>query len=127
MEERGEEPRVKPLERGFTLPFGSLTLLVGLNGVMLGPLEQHFELIAVAVVGGLLADLAVLWLRPGPERVIALRVASFVGPVAVSSLYLLVIELTRGIGWPVTLWLGSILVSGAIGFLLSCLTVHPQA
>ena len=111
----------------FTLPFGSLTLLVGLNGVMLGSLEQHFELIAVAVVGGLLADLAVLWLRPGPERVIALRVASFVGPVAVSSLYLLVIELTRGIGWPVTLWLGSILVSGAIGFLLSCLTVHPQA
>jgi hypothetical protein len=110
----------------FTLPFGSLTLLVGLNGAMLGSLEQHFELIPVAVVGGLLADLVVLWLRPGPERVTALRIASFLGPVAVSSLYLLVIELTRGIGWPITLWLGSILVSGAIGFLLSCLTVRPH-
>lgn len=110
----------------FSLPFGSLTLLVGLNGAMVGSLEQHFELIPVAVVGGLLADLVVLWLRPGPERVTALRVASFIGPAAVSSLYLLVIELTRGIAWPVTLWLGSILVSGAIGFLLSCLTVRPQ-
>ena len=110
----------------FTLPFGSLTLLVGLNGAMLGSLEQHFELIPVAVVGGLLADLVVLWLRPGPERVTALRIASFLGPIGVSSLYLLVVELTRGIGWPVTLWLGSILVSGAIGFLLSCLTVRPQ-
>jgi len=110
----------------FTLPFGSLTLLVGLNGAMLGSLEQHFELIPVAVVGGLLADLVVLWLRPGPERVTALRIASFLGPVGVSSLYLLVIELTRGVGWPITLWLGSILVSGAIGFLLSCLTVRPQ-
>jgi len=110
----------------FTLPFGSLTLLVGLNGAMLGSLQQHFELIPVAVVGGLLADLVVLWLRPGPQRVTALRVASFVGPIGVSSLYLLVVELTRGIGWPITLWLGSILVSGAIGFLLSCLAVHPQ-
>ena len=111
----------------FTLPFGSLTLLVGLNGAMLGSLEQHFDLIPVAIVGGLLADLVVLWLRPGPERVRALRIASFLGPIGVSSLYLLVIEVTRGIGWPITLWLGSILVSGAIGFLLSCLTVRPQA
>lgn len=110
----------------FTLPFGSLTLLVGLNGAMLGSLEQHFDLIPVAIVGGLLADLVVLWLRPGPERVRALRIASFLGPIGVSSLYLLVIEVTRGIGWPITLWLGSILVSGAIGFLLSCLTVRPQ-
>jgi hypothetical protein len=110
----------------FTLPFGSLTLLVGLNGTLLGSLEQHFELIPVAIVGGLLADLVVLWLRPGPQRVGALRVASVLGPISVSSLYLLVIELTRGIGWPITLWLGSILVSGAIGFLLSCLTVRPQ-
>lgn len=110
----------------FTLPFGSLTLLVGLNGALLGSLEQHFDLIPVAIVGGLLADLFVLWLRPGPERVRALRIASFLGPVGVSSLYLLVIALTRGIGWPITLWLGSILVSGAIGFLLSCLTVRPQ-
>ena len=110
----------------FTLPFGSLTLLVGLNGTMLGSLEQHFELIPVAIIGGLLADLVVLWLRPGPERVAALRAASVLGPIGVSSLYLLVIEVTRGIGWPITLWLGSILVSGAIGFLLSCLAVRPQ-
>src|SRR5712691_1167788 len=109
----------------FTLPFGSITLLVGLNGALLGSLEQHFDLIPVAIMGGLLADLVMLWLRPGPQRVTALRVASFLGPVGVSSLYLLVLELTRGLSWPITLWLGSIAVSGAIGVLLSYLAVHP--
>src|ERR1700694_387650 len=109
----------------FTVPFGSITLLVGLNGALLGSLEQHFDLIPVAIVGGLLADLVMLWLRPGPQRVTALRVASFLGPVGVSSLYLLFLELTRGVNWPITLWLGSIVVSGAIGVLLSYLAVHP--
>ncbi len=109
----------------FTLPFGSLTLLVGLNGVLVGSLEQHFDLIPVAIIGGLLADIVILWLRPGPQRVTALRVASFLGPVGVSSLYLLFLAVTRGVNWPVTLWLGSIAVSGAIGVLLSYLAVHP--
>ncbi len=110
----------------FTLPFGSITLLVGLNGALLGSLEQHFDLIPVAIIGGLLADLVMLWLRPGPRRVTALRFASFLGPVGVSSLYLLFLELTRGVNWPITLWLGSIIVSGAIGVLLSYLAVHPS-
>jgi hypothetical protein len=104
----------------FTLPFGSITLLAGLNGALLGSLEQHFDLIPIAIVGGLLADLVMVWLRPGPDRV-----ASFIGPVAVSSLYLGFLQVTRGIGWPITLWLGSIIVSGAIGVLLSYLSVHP--
>jgi len=109
----------------FTLPFGSITLLVGLNGALLGTLEQNFDLIPVAIIGGLLADLVMLWLKPGPKRVVALRVGAFLGPVGVSALYLLFLELTRGIGWPISLWLGSIAVSGAIGVLLSYLTVHP--
>ena len=109
----------------FTLPFGSITLLVGLNAILLGSLQQNFDLILVAIIGGLLADLMLLWLRPGPDRVTALRVASFLGPVGVSSIYLLFIEVTRGVGWPITLWLGSIVVSGGIGILLSYLAVHP--
>ena len=109
----------------FTLPFGSITLLAGLNGALLGSLEQNFDLIPVAIVGGLLADLVMRWLRPGPQRIPALRVAAFIGPVGVSSLYLLALETTRGIGWPINLWLGSIVVSGAIGLLLSYLAVQP--
>jgi hypothetical protein len=109
----------------FTLPFGSITVLVGLNGVLLAALEQNFDLIAVAIIGGLSADLVLFWLKPGPERVIALRTAAFLGPAGVSSLYLLFLQVTRGIGWPITLWLGSIVVSGAIGLLLSYLSVHP--
>src|SRR5947209_2901929 len=109
----------------FTLPLGSITLLAGVNGALLGSIEQNFDLIPVAIAGGLLADLVMLWLRPGPQRITALRVASFIGPVGVSSLYLIALEMTRGVGWPINLWLGSIVVSGAIGLLLSYLAVQP--
>ncbi|TMD41639.1 MAG: hypothetical protein E6I88_07045 [Chloroflexi bacterium] len=111
----------------FTLPFGSITLLAGLNGILLGSLAENFNLIPVAILGGLLADLVMLWLRPGPQRITALRLAAVIGPVGVSSLYLLAVQLTQGIAWPVTLWLGSIVVSGAIGLLLSYLAVQPPA
>lgn len=50
----------------FTLPFGSITLLAGL---------------------------VMAWVRPGPHRIPALRLASFIGPVGVSSLYLLALEM----------------------------------
>src|SRR5438094_7971817 len=53
----------------FTLPFGSITILVGLNGALQGSLAQNFDLIPVAIIGGLLADLVMLWLKPGPQRV----------------------------------------------------------
>lgn len=113
------------LLRRFTLPFGSLTLLVGLNGALLSALNQNFDLIVVPVLGGLLADLVILWLRPGPGRVGALRAAAFLGPLAVCALYLIAVEVTRGIDWPIPLWLGSIFIAGAIGWLLSYLVIPP--
>ena len=109
----------------FQLPFGSIAVLAGMNGIFLGVLQTQFELIPVAIVGGLAADLVVLWLKPGLERVTALRVGAFIGPVGVSSLYLLVVMVTLGMSWPITLWLGAIFVSGAIGLLLSYLLVRP--
>jgi hypothetical protein len=110
----------------FVLPFGGVGLLAGLNGALVGSLQENFDLIPVAIVGGLLADLVILWLRPGPRRVRALRAGSIIGPISVCSLYLLVVAVTRGISWPVNLWLGSIFVSGAIGLLLSYLVVQPR-
>lgn len=113
------------LLRRFELPFGSIAVLAGFNGILLGALEEQFALIPVAVIGGLLADVVLAWLRPNPERVTAIRRASFVGPVAVSSLYLLIVSVTIGMAWPITLWLGSVVVSGAIGLLLSYLVFPP--
>lgn len=109
----------------FRLPFGSIALLAGFNGVLLGVLQQQFSLIPVAIVGGFIADVLMAWLHPGPQRPGALRLAAFIGPVAVSALYLLVVSATVGMTWPITLWLGAIVVCGAIGLLLSYLVVLP--
>ena len=109
----------------FRLPFGSIAVVAGMNGIFLGVLQTQFQLIPVAIVGGLIADALVFWLKPGVERVTALRIGAFAGPVGVSSLYLLVVTVTLGMAWPITLWLGAIFVSGAIGLLLSYLLVRP--
>jgi hypothetical protein len=110
----------------FTLPFGGIAILVGLNGALLGSLEQNFDLIPVAIVGGLVADCLVVWLRPGEQRMSAVRAAAVLGPAAFTSLYLLSLEVTGGIDWPVNLWLGSIFVSAAVGLLLSYLVWRPH-
>lgn len=115
------------LLRRFTFPFGSLALLVGFNGALLSSLAQNFELIPMAVAGGFLGDLLIRRLRPGPRRVGALRTAAVLAPASVCALYLLVLDLTSGITWPVHLWLGSIVVCGAIGGLLSYLAVPPPS
>jgi hypothetical protein len=115
------------LLRRFTLPFGSLTLLVGINGALLSSLADNYALIPMAVAGGLLADAVIHWLQPGPQRVALLRLSAVLAPAAVCALYLLVLAVTKGISWPVHLWLGSIVVSGAIGGLLSYLAVPPPA
>ena len=109
----------------FELPFGSIAVLAGMNGILLGLLQTQLQLIPVAIIGGLIADGLVLWLKPGLARVRALRVGAVIGPVGVSSLYLLVVTVTLGMAWPITLWLGAIFVSGAIGLLLSYLLVRP--
>lgn len=115
------------LLRRFTLPFGSLTLLVGLNGALLSSLAENFQLIPMALAGGLLGDIVIRRLRPGPQRVAALRTAAVLAPASVSALYFLVLEVTRGITWPIHLWLGSIVVSGALGGMLSYLAVPPPS
>src|SRR5437660_1093360 len=103
--------------------------LFGVAGVidMIWHLRFGIEVNLAALISPphLLLMLAGTMIVAGPQRVVALRVGAFLGPVGVSALYLLFLALTRGIDWPITLWLGAIAVSGAIGVLLSYLTVHP--
>ena len=118
------------LIRRWQLPFGALTLLLGLNGLLMfslwsGHLDGFYSVLAAPVLAGLVGDLLILWLKPSVERVMALRLLAFIVPL----LYFLgffIIESTIGnIWWTIHLWLGACFMAGIAGLGMSYLLAPP--
>ncbi len=109
------------------LPFGSaLFLFVGVATLM-SALSQ-FALggaILAAAAGGLAADALIRWLRPGRERTLGLRVLAGLVPIALWATYFLVLRTVHGIVWPLDLAVGSTILAGITGILLSYVAVGP--
>ena len=113
--------------RGATLPVGSLTLILTLNAALMSVLGDQYRLIPAAIVAGLLGDLVLWRLRPAVERPASVRLFAFAVPVIFYSCYMLALQLTGGIGWSIHLWLGTIVVAGIVGLLLSYLVLPPPS
>jgi hypothetical protein len=111
--------------RGATLPVGSLTLILTLNAALMSVLQDQYRLIPAAIVAGLLGDLVLWRVRPSLQRPASVRLFAFSVPVIFYSCYMLTLQLTGGIGWSIHLWLGTIVVSGIVGLLLSYLVLPP--
>jgi hypothetical protein len=111
--------------RRWELPFGAMTLLFTLAIGLLAAAHEQFLLIAVAVIGGLLADLLQAQLRPSVERRRALRVFAFAVPAALFAVYFLALGVDEDLSWSIYLWTGAILQAGVVGLLLSYLLVPP--
>jgi hypothetical protein len=109
------------LLRRFSLPAGALTLVLGINAVLISFQHDHFALIPVAVLSGVAADALVARLRPSVARVRELRLFAFAVPLINYVLYFLALRLGGGIGWSIHLWLGSAVMAGVVGLLLSYL------
>jgi Tol biopolymer transport system component len=115
------------LLRRWALPFGSLTLIFTLNAALMSVLGDKYLLIPAALAAGVIADLLVWRFKPSASRPVEFRIVAFLIPVAFYSLYFFALLLTRGIGWSVNLWMGSIVLSGIISLLLSYLLLPPLA
>ena len=115
------------LLRRFQLPFGAVTLMYGLNTVMmtlmLVPGEWRVPLLLVAC--GLVADVLLLLLRPSPARPWALRAFAFLLPLAVWGPYLGGLALLHLTNLSLELWLGMAVMAGLGGLGLSALVVPP--
>lgn len=81
---------------------------------------------AGAIIGALLADIAVARAIPTEHRWTMPATAAVV-IVAVWSGQLIGLALAAGVGWPVELWAGIILLSAAAAGLLGALAAPPQA
>jgi hypothetical protein len=110
----------------FVLPFGALTFVFTLNIASLCVLSNHYQLILVAAAAGLLADILLWRLKPSTARPTAFRIFAFAVPTILYLLYFLDLLLTQGITWSIHLWLGSVIMAGMVGFLVSYLLIPPR-
>ncbi|MDQ2714592.1 MAG: hypothetical protein M3Z08_06770 [Chloroflexota bacterium] len=112
--------------RRWRLPFGALTLVLTISLSLMTIISDHYWLIPVALLAGLAADLLVWWLEPSTTRVLELRIFAFTVPVILFMLYFLAADLLWGIVWVIHLTLGSVVMAGIVGLLLSYAFVHPH-
>jgi hypothetical protein len=112
--------------RRWSLPFGSLTLLLTINAALMSVLEDTFLLVPALLVAGIVGDVLLWRLRPSVERQGALRVWAFALPVVIYGSYFGALMLGGGIWWTIHLWAGAIVIAGIVGLALSYVAVPPS-
>ncbi len=112
--------------RRWQLPLGSMTLLIALNTALMTVFSDTYVLIPGALIAGIIADLLLWRLRPSVKRIDALRTFAVAVPMVYYTCYFATLGLTATITWSIHLWLGSIVMSGVAGLLLSYVLVAPQ-
>jgi hypothetical protein len=113
--------------RRWRLPLGSFTIMLTINlilaRVLANPSPPVLFVAVLAIINGLLIDALNLALKPSVERMTALRLFAFLVPVVTEIIYFFAIQMLHGIAWVVHLWVGSIVLAGVVGLLLSYLLV----
>jgi hypothetical protein len=115
--------------RHWRLPLGAFTLIYVINSTVSSLMAKSSLVVAVAILAtltGFLLDLLYKGLKPGAEGKAALRLFAFAVPVVTNSVYFLGLFAIKGIAWSVHLWVGSIVMAGIVGLLLSYALVPPQ-
>ncbi|MCA0456755.1 MAG: hypothetical protein LCI00_22470 [Chloroflexi bacterium] len=120
------------LIRRWQLPFGTATVMFGINAFLMYLLRIEFNddyllVVIGALVGGLFTDVLIARLRPSVTRHNALRLFTFLAPFVYFLVVLAAIALSneRGLWWEIHTWLGVPFIAGAIGLGLSFLVVPP--
>ena len=114
------------LIRRWQVPFGTFTLMITLNGLLLSLLAEQYELLPAALFTGLFADVLAFRFTHAGERPVRSALLAASVPVVWSGLYFLTLVLTQGIGWSLPFWTGSILLAGLVGLALSFVLRLPR-
>lgn len=115
--------------RRWRLPLGAFTLIYVLNSTVSSLMAKSSLVIAVAILAaltGFLLDLLYKVLKPGAEGKAAIRLFAFAAPAVTNGIYFLGLFAIKGIAWSVHLWVGSIVMAGIVGLLLSYLLVPSR-
>jgi hypothetical protein len=112
--------------RRWQLPIGSMTFLITLNVALMTVFQDTYYLIPAALLAGVASDVLLWRLRPSTQRVTELRIFAFSVPVIFYLIYFTTLGITQGITWSIHLWLGSSMMAGVVGLLLSYVLIAPR-
>jgi hypothetical protein len=115
--------------RRWRLPVGTLTLVLTLNIALMSVFGQtnQYKLIPLAMLSGVIADALLWYLKPSISQPAALRIFAFAVPVVFYLDYFVPIMIqNNGIQWSIHLWLGSTVMAGIVGLILSYLLLPPR-
>lgn len=108
------------------IPFGSITLILTTNMVFVSLLGNQYLLIPFTFLSGLGADLLLTQLQPSIRRVGAYRLFAFTVPILIYAGYFLGLKAKEGLAWSTQVIMGSILLAGLTGWLVSYLVLPPS-
>lgn len=114
------------VSRRWQLPVGSFTAFLTLTAVGIAVISGRVEFIPVAALTGLAADLYTQRWQPGRVGGPAWRIFAFGLPFLLFTLYFAVIALIGHIAWVAHVWMGSIVMAGLTGWLVSYLVWPPE-
>lgn len=111
-------------------PFGTATLVIGVSSIgstVVDPLLLETPTLALSGIGaGLLADVLIAELDPGPARKKPLLAFGALVPLPLVALSLLAVDVEWGLGWNVTFVTGSMVVAAAVGWGLALVAAAPE-
>lgn len=113
------------LLRRWRPPIGAVTFVFGVNALFGSFPHEVYPSVAVALAGGLVADVLIAALAPAPERPAALRTFAFLAPIGLYAIYFAALAALDGVWWSVPMWSGAIVLAGVFVLLLSLL-VAPE-
>ena len=101
------------------LPTGSLTFMLTATALLVATQQSRYSLVLVAVIVGVLADVALALIRPRADRVLNLHVFAVLLGLLLSGVYLAAVSLDPGTWWPADMISGTVLACGLLGGLVS--------
>jgi hypothetical protein len=107
--------------RHILLPPGSITFMLTATAVLICTQLGHFEYVWVGVLVGAISDLLLVWARPRSDRLLQLRFWAAGMGLLLPSVYLAAGQLKTPTYWIADVSVGSILVCGMTGWLVSYL------
>jgi hypothetical protein len=105
--------------RSFDIRPGSLTLVCGIQGVLLAILKTHWWLLPAPLAAGLMADAVVAFLKPSRGRSRTAWVLGSLTATTFAVAYLLLLDMGGGLVWDAQLSFGVVLLAGAGGWLIA--------
>jgi hypothetical protein len=114
---------VLPFVLRFQLPFGALTVLLGVTGALTTLIVAPHPVMVVGLVGGLAGDELIRALRPARDRRLQVRAFAAAVPVVMALTYFLLLSQVGGIWWAPNIWAGAVVASGITGVLVSLLVL----